>query len=125
MTEFVRELEGRLIIHAWRFNPVTVSVDFEEQVPLEFRLNQNYPNPFNPKTTIRYQLPVVSQVQLKIYNLRGQEIKTLVDEFQAPGIKSVSWDGFDAQGKRAASGIYVYRLRAGQFSMSKTMLFIQ
>ncbi|MDZ7391617.1 MAG: T9SS type A sorting domain-containing protein [candidate division KSB1 bacterium] len=125
VTEFVRELEGRLIIHAWRFNPVTVSVDFEEQVPLEFRLNQNYPNPFNPKTTIRYQLPVVSQVQLKIYNLRGQEIKTLVDEFQAPGIKSVSWDGFDAQGKRAASGIYVYRLRAGQFSMSKTMLFIQ
>jgi hypothetical protein len=125
ITEFVRELEGRLVIHAWRFNTVTISVDFEEQLPMEFRLYQNYPNPFNPTTMINYQLARNSEVKLSIYNTNGQLVRRLVDEFQSAGNQSVVWDGLDAQGRKAASGMYVYRLTAGKFLTAKKMLLLQ
>ncbi len=97
----------------------------EKITPTDFCLYPAYPNPFNPATAISYQLPAASQVQLKIYNLKGQEIKTLVDEFHEAGLKSVVWNGSDDQGRKVASGIYVYQLTAGQFSMTKKMLLLQ
>ncbi len=94
-------------------------------VPNEFELFQNYPNPFNPITTIRYDLPKASKVVLKIYNILGQEVRTLVNSSQTTGEKSVIWDGRDAFGQEVSSGIYLYRLKAGYFIQSRKMLLMQ
>jgi tetratricopeptide (TPR) repeat protein len=97
----------------------------EHQVPTEFRLEQNYPNPFNPETVISYQLPAASAVTLLICNLLGQKIRTLVDEQQAAGSYSVQWDGKDESGLAAASGIYMYSIKAGAFSAVKKMVLVR
>jgi hypothetical protein len=81
-------------------------------IPGEFALNQNYPNPFNPTTAIRYQLPVDSKVTLKIFNVLGQEVSTLVDGLEKAGYKSVQWDARTGRGATAASGVYFARLDA-------------
>jgi hypothetical protein len=77
-------------------------------LPKEFSIHQNYPNPFNPSTMIRYELPVESHVTLRIYNLVGQLVQTLIDESQEPGYKSVHWNAAEK-----ASGVYYCRLQAG------------
>ena len=85
--------------------------------PDKFSLSQNYPNPFNPSTTIKYNLNQSSKVTLKIYNLSGQELETLINEFQVAGEKEVTW-----QPKGLPSGIYYYRLQAGDFSETKKLI---
>jgi hypothetical protein len=96
------------------------SVAEENLVPEEFSLAQNYPNPFNPTTTIRYALPVASHVTLKVYNTLGQEVEALVDESQDAGFKSVIFDA-----GRLASGIYFYRIQAGNFVDTKKLLILK
>ena len=98
------------------------------QFPGEYWLGQNYPNPLNPTTTIQYS--VVSEqslphVTLKIYNLLGQEIQTLVDEVKEAGYHTVIWDGRDNVGQEVPSGIYFYRLNTGVYMSTKSMLLIQ
>ncbi|MCU0643876.1 MAG: T9SS type A sorting domain-containing protein, partial [bacterium] len=93
--------------------------------PEDFLMMQNFPNPFNPSTQISYALPQASHVVLKIFNLMGQEIKTLVDGLQTAGAHSVSWDGIDSLGKRACSGIYICQLQIGVFLKSKKMLLVE
>lgn len=85
-----------------------------------FKLNQNYPNPFNPSTTISYNLVKSGFVSMKIYNVLGKEVKTLVNEFQQPGLKEVS---FNASG--LSSGVYFYRISAGGFTDLKKMMLIK
>ena len=80
------------------------------QLPESFSLSQNYPNPFNPITTIRYELREPSQVHLLIYDLLGREVKTLVNEAQDMGARSIRWDGRNAQGLNVSAGIYFYRI---------------
>ena len=94
-------------------------------IPKAFALEQNYPNPFNPVTRITYQLPHATHLTLKIYNIQGQEIRMLVNEFQTAGMKTVVWDGLDHQSKKVTSGLYFYRLEAGDFIQSKKMMLIQ
>jgi len=94
-------------------------------LPQSFALFQNYPNPFNPSTTIRYQLPEGSKVELTIYNSLGQQIRTLVEEDQQAGVKSAVWDGRDKFGKAVASGIYLFRIRAANFVQSKKMILLK
>ncbi|MFX0194684.1 MAG: SBBP repeat-containing protein [Candidatus Hodarchaeota archaeon] len=89
-------------------------------LPREFMLYQNYPNPFNPVTTIKYQLPLRSQVKLVILNLLGEEVTTLADTTQGPGVYQVQWD---ASG--LSSGVYWYKLEAGNFSQTKKILFFK
>ncbi|UCE19663.1 MAG: alkaline phosphatase [Gemmatimonadota bacterium] len=105
----------------------------EVQMPIEYRLNQNYPNPFNPATTIHYTLPDAGhrtqdagqEISLKIYNILGQEVRTLVNGIQNPGSCEVSWDGRDALGKSAPSGVYFYRLSTGEFTATKRMVLMK
>jgi hypothetical protein len=90
------------------------------RVPTEFRLEQNYPNPFNPTTVITYQLPTANRVTLRIYDLLGKEVATLVDEEKPAGSYTV---GFDAT--RLTSGMYFYRLTAGSQVQTRTMLLVR
>jgi hypothetical protein len=84
----------------------------EIKAPLTFELNQNYPNPFNPSTTISYSIPEESRVELKIYNILGQEILTLVDKAQKAGFYKIEWNARNKYDQRVASGIYVYTITA-------------
>ncbi|MBX2990979.1 MAG: T9SS type A sorting domain-containing protein [Bacteroidetes bacterium] len=92
----------------------------ENGVPSEFFLAQNYPNPFNPTTTITYQLPVVADVTLTVYDMLGREVATLVNGRRNAGNHSVQ---FDATGQ--ASGVYFYKLQAGSFVQTKRMLLVR
>ena len=94
-------------------------------VPDKFYLDQNYPNPFNPETKISYRLPEGIQVRLTIYNLIGQEVQTIVNNFQPAGYYQVIWKGMDNQGRLASSGIYIYQLTAGTFTQTKKMVLLR
>jgi hypothetical protein len=89
-------------------------------VPRLFSLAQNYPNPFNPTTVVRYQLPVVSNVNLVVYDVLGREVAMLVNRVEDPGYKSVEWN---ASG--VASGVYFYRLQAGNFVQTRKLLLLR
>ena len=103
------------------------SVETENPIPIveSFELAQNYPNPFNPMTTIRYNLPVNIEVQLEVYNIAGEKVATIVNEFQNAGDHHILWDGNNFNGNLVSSGIYFYRLKAGDFEQSKKMIFIK
>ena len=81
-----------------------------EPLPAVYSLSQNYPNPFNPVTTINFSLPVATDVKLAVYNLLGQEVRTLVSGAMEPGNYKVIWNSRDNQSRRVSSGIYFYRL---------------
>jgi subtilisin-like proprotein convertase family protein len=102
-----------------------IGIDDETRTPRDYALHQNYPNPFNPTTTIRYDLKGAGKVTLKIYNILGQEVRTLVNKNETAGFKSVVWNGKDNMGKAVSSGLYIYRLEAGQFVKSHKMMFIK
>jgi hypothetical protein len=91
-------------------------------VPDDYALYQNYPNPFNPTTRINFDLPEASQVRLAVFNLLGQEVRTLVAGQLPAGRHFVAWDGRDASGQVVGSGLYLYRLQAGDFVSSRKML---
>ncbi len=93
--------------------------------PAEFMLFQNYPNPFNPATVIQYALPHECEVEITVYNISGQKIKTLVKHKEETGCRQVRWDGRNDEGKQVASGIYFYRLKAGEFTLTRRMLLLR
>lgn len=95
------------------------------EVPASFTLQQNYPNPFNPLTSIRYQLPMNCYVTLKIYDLLGRDVATLVDEFQDAGYKSIDWNPSTISGQVLASGTYLCRLTAGGYQRSIRMVLLR
>ncbi|MGB6647354.1 MAG: FlgD immunoglobulin-like domain containing protein, partial [Bacteroidota bacterium] len=97
----------------------------DTQVPNEYALNQNYPNPFNPTTNISFSLPQQEHVKIEIYNVLGDLVKTLADQVFAPGTIAITWDGMDDNGTMVASGMYIYRLRAGSFSAAKKMAMLK
>lgn len=106
---------------AWDYDQgIPVSVGDSPHVPLVFSLAQNYPNPFNPATTIQYSIPQTEKVILKVYNILGQEVATLVNEVQNPGNYRATFDA-----SRLASGLYIYRLQAGSFSEVKRMMLVK
>jgi hypothetical protein len=89
-------------------------------LPEEYSLEQNYPNPFNPSTTIKYSIPEAANVQLKVYDILGNEVATLVNEAKAPDIYEVQFNA-----SQIASGVYIYSLRAGNFVHTKKMILIK
>ena len=119
--------------------PVVLNVDTTtsvqntpEQIPVAFELGQNYPNPFNPLTTIPFKAGSrklgagsLTRTTLKIYNVLGQLVKTLVDEEKSPGNYQVIWDGKDQRGNEVSSGIYFYQLKAGNYKETRKMSLLR
>ena len=91
----------------------------------DYELSQNYPNPFNPETRINYAILENSVVTIEIFNITGQLIRTLINEYKAKGNYSVIWDGRDNAGRLVSSGIYLYRLQAGSFIQTRKMIFMK
>lgn len=112
----------------WNFAPdkvisvVTATDVMTNSIPAEYALEQNYPNPFNPSTLIKYSIAETGNVTLKIYDMLGNEIETLVNEIKLPGNYSVQ---FSSENLNLASGIYFYKLRTEKFSSTKKMLLVK
>ena len=102
------------------YNSTIAAVSGTPNPPKSFSLSQNYPNPFNPTTTIEFQIPERSFVKLSVFNALGQEVAVLVDEEKSPGKYTVTFDG-----SKLSSGIYFYRLEAGNFVETKKMIFVK
>ncbi len=128
--DFDHDGEDELFLFGWasprhymlfyHLQRVTTGAAESDPLPATFRLYSNYPNPFNPATTIQFDLPKASVVSIDIYDLLGRKIKNLVNAKQEAGTHSVIWDGRDQP-----SGIYFYRLRAGEFTETKKMLLLK
>ena len=117
-------MAGELLDQAYEQMGVQKPAD----LPRAFSLSQNFPNPFNPSTVISYTIPEQSEqvaVKLNVFNIRGQVVKTLLDQVQGPGIYTVEWDGMDNSGRRAASGVYFYRISAGDFVSMRKMVLLK
>jgi len=102
-----------------------VAIDDEEQVAAKFELQDNYPNPFNPTTNIRFQIPAVGNVQLAVYDMLGNKIKTIVNETRSAGAYDVQWDGTNEMGINVATGVYFYKLNTKNNVATKKMMFIK
>jgi hypothetical protein len=94
-------------------------------IPDDFELSQNYPNPFNPETYIQLALPKDEQVRISIYDLPGHLVRTIVNERKSAGTYQVVWDSRDENGIKVSSGVYFYRIEAGEFSMTKKMVLMK
>jgi hypothetical protein len=109
---------------------VVIPVSGYSTLPKIFSLSQNYPNPFNPQTTIQYEIggddgSMSVHASLKIYNILGQRVKTLVDEDVPPGTYRIVWDGRDENGERVASGVYLYRFTTDEYRKTKKMVMMK
>jgi hypothetical protein len=146
------ELNGKIYViggstTSWPFRPTSTVLEYTppgmtdvknpfriEYIPDKFALHQNYPNPFNPETRISYEVAKHTQVVLRIINLRGQQVRTLVNEEKSAGFYEVKWDGKNDHDQRIASGVYLQRIASGvylcrlesrEFVQTRKMVFIQ
>ncbi len=115
--------DGDIDMGAYEFDPATGV----GQAPLfANRLDQNYPNPFNPTTTIEYSIAEPGHVSLKVYNVAGQLVRTLVDQFQSPGqVRPVRWNGLNNTGQSVSSGVYFYKLTTTGFVKTRKMVVLK
>jgi flagellar hook assembly protein FlgD len=105
---------------------MTPTSNDDEMVPVTVTaLNGNYPNPFNPETSISYDLKEAAPVRLDIYNLKGQLVRTLVDDNQSAGRYRIVFNARDSKGSPLASGVYLYRLRAGDYTSTRKMMLME
>jgi len=130
---FMDEVGARLLARAAMEllgEPVSIAgVEIVATLPRVYALSQNYPNPFNPMTTIGYAIPGYAgsevRVKIRIFDVRGRLIKTLVDGLEGPGAYHVVWDGRDDRGDRVGSGIYLYKIEAGDYSATRKMTLVR
>jgi len=108
-----------------KLNVAINSIDKITTLPGKYELEANIPNPFNPDTRISYSLPQAGQVSLEIFNIMGQKVATLVDEYQEAGRYTVTWDSRNDEGRQVSSGIYLYRLKAGDFVQTRKMVLMK
>lgn len=120
MTPPGRLTSGRYYTQTYDAISTPMSVDDETGFPTEYYLSQNFPNPFNPSTTIQYQLPHAGFVSLTVYDVLGKEVATLVNEEKSAGRYSVQFTT-----NRVSSGVYFYRLRAGEYHSIKRMVVLK
>ncbi len=103
--------------------PVEGNADLN--LPTKYELSQNVPNPFNPSTTIQFAIPKSGNVKVEVFNMLGQKVRTLLDDYEKAGYKRVEWDGNDQNGSSVASGVYLYRMSSGDFTETKKMLLLK
>ncbi len=106
-------------------DPLSTGVEDAIEVPTNYRLLSNYPNPFNPTTKIAFEIPQSENVSLKIYNINGELIRTVTNETLPAGHFEKVWDGKNDFGTEVSSGIYIYRLTAGNFDRSARMVLMK
>jgi len=104
---------------------VVLSTGKEQALPTTYAVQQNYPNPFNPETTIRFQVPEATRVSLKVFDLLGREVATLINDEKEAGFHSVVWNGRNSRGHQVASGVYFFRIEAGSFVETRRMLLVR
>jgi flagellar hook assembly protein FlgD len=111
------------------YDKIDYLLELQPILPGSFNLSQNYPNPFNPVTNIQFDIPAHEnggiQVQLNIYNVVGQLIRTLVDETKFPGQYIAQWDGRNETGEKVPSGVYFYTLTANKFKETRKMILLK
>ena len=117
--------DGQQGLFVFSFDGLATDAGNDIGPPAEYALSDNYPNPFNPETIIRYSLPEPGQVQLAVFNLLGQPVRTLVERDQSAGVYSVTWHGLDDALRQVPSGLYFYTLKTNAFSETKRMLLIR
>ena len=122
---FASNLEGHLTV--LQFTETNISVDMDEpiQIPYQIILHQNYPNPFNPRTTIDFSIPQTDFVTVKIYNLEGLEITTLINDKLSVGNHSIQWKATNNLGQPVSAGIYLYQIQAGEYISTKKMVLLK
>jgi hypothetical protein len=101
------------------------AVDDDDLRPNKFSLYQNYPNPFNPVTRINYGLPIQGNVNITIYDMIGRVVKTLINDQQTDGYKSVQWNAANNAGQPVSAGLYIYTIQAGEFRQTKKMVLLK
>ena len=94
-------------------------------IPLKYILHQNYPNPFNPITTLQYDLPENGLVNVTVYDMLGRQVKTLINQTQEAGYKSVIWNATNDYGKPVSAGVYLYQIQAGEYISTKKMVLLK
>jgi len=119
------DYSGNVKFHTDKITQVTVKSLISNILPCNFSLSPAYPNPFNPITTIRYNLPEQSQVTMIIYDLMGKQVKTIVNQVEEPGYKSIIWDATNNSGQTVSAGLYYYQINAGDFSRTKKMVLLK
>ncbi|MDP6143948.1 MAG: agmatine deiminase family protein, partial [Candidatus Marinimicrobia bacterium] len=102
-----------------------VSIEDKTPIPMEVTLHPAYPNPFNPSTTLRYDLPEKTTVNIIIYDMLGRQVKTVVNTTQEAGFKSVIWDATNSQGKPVSAGVYFYQIQVGEFVQTRKMVLLK
>jgi len=126
---FIQEAQACSLLHQalndLGMSPTIVEEDEKSKAPLSFSLKQNFPNPFNSETVIEYFLPKESQVKITVYNLLGQRVKIILDQRESAGHKRVIWDGKNEKGEMLSSGIYFYRIEAGEFAQTNKMVLLK
>ncbi|MEW5799089.1 MAG: FlgD immunoglobulin-like domain containing protein [Bacteroidota bacterium] len=115
----------KILLNDESISKVTSVGGAHPEIPETYALQQNYPNPFNPTTTIEYQLPQAGFVELKVYDITGREVVTLMSQVQNAGSYRVLWNGNDTYGNKVSSGVYLYRLSAGTFTQIKKMMLLK
>jgi hypothetical protein len=125
---YISDRDSGLYVVAFDSTAVGIGDRPEENIlPRGFSLDQNHPNPFNPSTTITYTIPEgdAVNVRMRIFDLRGRLVRTLIEGTRGPGRHSVQWDGRDDRGEMVGSSLYVYRLDAEGFSSTKKMAILR
>jgi hypothetical protein len=129
LTAFIQNLDGKEVLQGTKKllpDLVEVSVDDEDVIlPTYTRLYDNYPNPFNPRTSINFALATSGAVKLEVFNILGQNVRTLVDDQMIAGNHTITWDSRDENGGAVASGAYFYRLTTDDYSSTKKMLLVK
>ena len=105
--------------------PIILTVSNDAILPISFALHQNYPNPFNPVTKLRYDLPETGLVTITIYDMLGRQVKTLINQAQDAGYRSIIWDATNDYGKPVSAGIYLYQIQAGEYISTKKMVLLK